>query len=136
MMGAGAAAEEASKSLKFMKKALMETPKADPKLAERIKALEKRLQEAMRTLYGDRTLQRRSEPSSPSLTDRVSAQLSTTCPITETVKRGYEIAADAFGKYLEELRALIEVDLKKLGDEMEAAGAPWTPGRGVPVWKK
>ncbi|MCJ7644515.1 MAG: glycosyl hydrolase [Candidatus Aminicenantes bacterium] len=136
MMGARAAAEEASKSLRFMKKALMETPKADPKIGERIKALEKRLQEAMRTLYGDRTLHRRSEPSSPSLMDRVSAQLSTTCPITETVKRGYEIAADAFGKYLEELRTLIEVDLKKLGDEMEAAGAPWTPGRGVPVWKK
>ena len=136
MMGAGAAAEEASKSLKFMKKALMETPKADPKLAERIKALEKRLQEAMRTLYGDRTMQRRSEPSTPSLMDRVSAQLSTTCPITETVKRGYEIAADAFGNYLEDLRTLVEVDLKKLGDEMEAVGAPWTPGRGVPVWKK
>jgi len=136
MMGAGAAAEEASNSLKFMKKALMETPKADPKVAERIKALEKRLQEAMRTLYGDRTMQRRSEPSAPSLMDRVSAQLSTTFPITETVKRGYEIAADAFGNYLEDLRNLIEVDLKKLGDEMEAAGAPWTPGRGVPVWKK
>jgi len=136
MMGAGAAAEEASKSLRFMKKALMETPKADPKFAERIKTLEKRLQEAMRTLHGDRTMRRRSEPSSPSLMDRVNAQLSTTSPITETVKHGYEIAADAFGKYLEELRALIEVDLKKLGDEMEAAGAPWTPGRGVPVWKK
>ncbi|TRZ92785.1 glycosyl hydrolase [bacterium] len=136
MMGAGAAAEEASKSLKFMKKALLETPKADPKLAERIKALEKRLQEMMRTLYGDRIMQRRSEPSAPSLMDRVSAQLSTTCPITETVKRGHEIAADAFGNYLEDLRTLIEVDLKKLGDELEAAGAPWTPGRGVPVWKK
>jgi hypothetical protein len=136
MMGAEAAAEEASKSLRFMKKALMETPKADPKLAERIKALEKRLQEMVRTLYGDRIMQRRSEPSSPSLMDRVSAQLSTTCPITETVKRGYEIAADAFEKYLEDLRTLVEFDLKKLGDEMEAAGAPWTPGRGVPVWKK
>ena len=136
MMGAGAAAEEASKSLRFMKKALMETPKADPKLAERIKALEKRLQEMVRTLYGDRTMQRRSEPSTPSLMDRVSAQLSTTCPITETVKRGYEIAADAFENYLEDLRTLVEFDLKKLGDEMEAAGAPWTPGRGVPVWKK
>jgi hypothetical protein len=90
----------------------------------------------MRTLHGDRTMRRRSEPSSPSLMDRVNAQLSTTSPITETVKRDYEIAADAFGKYLEELRILIEVDLKKLGDEMEAAGAPWTPGRGVPVWKK
>jgi hypothetical protein len=88
------------------------------------------------TLYGDRTMQRRSEPSAPSLMDRVNAQLSTTCPITQTSRRGYEIAADAFGKFLENLRVLIDVDLKKLGDEMEAAGAPWTPGRGVPVWKE
>jgi hypothetical protein len=67
---------------------------------------------------------------------RVSAQLSTTCPITETVKREYDIAADAFEKLLEEMRLAIEQDLKKLGDELEAAGAPWTPGRGVPRWKK
>jgi hypothetical protein len=68
--------------------------------------------------------------------DRVSAQLDTTGPITATVRRNYEIAADGFGKLLEEIRATIEVDLKKLQAELEAAGAPWTPGRGVPVWKK
>jgi len=37
---------------------------------------------------------------------------------------------------LREMRVAIEQDLKKLGDELEAAGAPWTPGRGVPRWKK
>jgi photosystem II stability/assembly factor-like uncharacterized protein len=136
MMGAGAAAREAAKSLQSMKKALLETPKADPKLGERARDLEKRLQEAMRQLYGDRTIQRRSEAAAPSLMERVSAQLSTTCPITETVKHNYEIAADAFAKVLEDLRVLIEEDLKKLGDELEAAGAPWTPGRGVPRWKQ
>jgi hypothetical protein len=68
--------------------------------------------------------------------DRVSAQLGSTVPITATVKRDYEIAADGFGKVLEDLRTTIEVDLRKLGDELEAAGAPWTPGRGLPVWKK
>jgi len=31
---------------------------------------------------------------------------------------------------------VIEVDLKKLKDSVEAAGAPWTPGRGLPKWKK
>jgi len=34
------------------------------------------------------------------------------------------------------MRVLIDLDVKKLGDELEAAGAPWTPGRRVPVWKK
>ena len=50
--------------------------------------------------------------------------------------RDYDIAADGFGTVLEKLRGLIERDLRGLGAAMEAAGAPWTPGRGVPVWKK
>jgi photosystem II stability/assembly factor-like uncharacterized protein len=136
MMGAGSAAEEAAKNLEFMKKALLNTPKADPRLGERAKELETRLRQAMIQIYGDWTIRRRSEAANPSLIERVSAQLSTTCPITETVKRNYEIAADAFEKLLEEMRVMIEQDLKKLGDELEAAGAPWTPGRGVPKWKK
>jgi hypothetical protein len=36
---------------------------------------------------------------------------------------------------LEKLRQLVEKDLKKLEEEMEAVGAPWTPGR-IPKWKK
>jgi hypothetical protein len=119
-----------------MKKALMETPQADPKLLERAKELEKRLQDATRVLWGDRTVMRRSEAASPGLIQRVSAQLTTTCPITETAKRDYEIAVGAFEKLLEEMRVLIDQDVKKLGDELEAAGAPWTPGRRLPVWKK
>jgi hypothetical protein len=136
MMGAGAAAREASESIRYMKKALMETPQADPKLLERAKELERRLQDATRVLWGDRTVMRRSEAASPGLMQRVSAQLTTTCPITETAKRDYEIAAGAFEKLLKEMRILIDQDVKKLGDELEAAGAPWTPGRRLPVWKK
>jgi len=136
MMGAGAAAEDALKNISYIKKALLDAPKADPKLAETARAIEKRLQEEVLVLFGDRTRQRRNEVAPPSLMDRVDVQLDTTGPITATVQRGYEIAADGFEKLLEELRATIEVDLKKLQAELEAAGAPWTPGRGVPVWKK
>ncbi|MDH4271885.1 MAG: glycosyl hydrolase, partial [Candidatus Aminicenantes bacterium] len=136
MMGAGAAAEEAAESIRYMKKALLETPQADPKLLERAKELEGRLQESLRTLYGDRTVRRRSEASLPGLMQRVSAQLTTTCPITETTKRNYEIAASNFEKLLADMRVLIDRDIQKLGDDLEAAGAPWTPGRRLPVWKK
>jgi len=136
MMGAGAAAREAMESIRYMKKALMETPKADPKLMERTKDLEKRLQDATRVLWGDRTVMRRSEAASPGLMQRVSSELTITCPVTETAKRDYEIAASSFEKLLEDMRVLIDRDVKKLGDELEAAGAPWTPGRHLPIWKK
>ena len=40
----------------------------------------------------------------------------------------------AFGGVLEELRVLIEDDLAALARELDAAGAPWTPGL-VPRWE-
>jgi hypothetical protein len=136
MMGAGEAAKEAVNRLNFIKKAVLDTPKADPRLGEDACSIEKSLQEIQAELYGDWTVMRRSEPTSPSLMRRVSAQLSSTCAITATAKRNYEIVAADFSVLLEKLRKLIETDLKKLEEDLEAAGAPWTPGRGVPKWEK
>jgi photosystem II stability/assembly factor-like uncharacterized protein len=136
MMGAGAAAEDALKNLSYIKKAILDTPKADPKLAEAARAVEKRIQDELVILFGDRTRGIRSEPTEPSLMERVSTQLDATGPITATARRGCEIAADGLEKLLAEMRQTIEVDLKKLQADLEAAGAPWTPGRGVPIWKK
>jgi photosystem II stability/assembly factor-like uncharacterized protein len=136
MMGTAAAAEDALTNLKFIKKALLDATGAEPKLAEAARAVEKRIQDRLVVLLGDRTRQRRSEPAPPSLMDRVSAQLDATGPITATARRDYAIAADGFEKLLGEMRQAIEVDLRKLQSDLEAAGAPWTPGRGVPVWKK
>jgi hypothetical protein len=136
MMGASAAANEALKTITVMKKALSNTPKADPTLAETARAIEVKLQASLRELTGDATVGRRSEARAPSLMDRLSTQIGSTGPITKTVQRDYEIAADGFAAVLDTLRGLIERDLRSLGDAMEAAGAPWTPGRGLPVWKK
>jgi hypothetical protein len=47
----------------------------------------------------------------------------------------YTVAAQDFERVLANLRTLVEVDLARLEKEMEAAGAPWTPGR-IPVWKE
>jgi len=136
MMGASAAAEEALKSLSYMQKALLDTPKADPKLLEQARAVETGIRAAMRDLVGDMTVARRSEARLPSLMERVSTQTGSTGPVTKTALRDYEIAADGFGALLEKLHGLIDRDLRTLGTAMEAAGAPWTPGRGLPVWKK
>ena len=53
---------------------------------------------------------------------------------TQTHRDAYAIAADEFGQQLGNLHSLIQVDLAKLEKDMEAAGAPWTPGR-VPEWQ-
>lgn len=136
MLGASSAAQEALRSLAFVRKALLDTPKADPKLGERARAIESGIKDALLILTGDETKSRLYEVQPPSLLDRVSLQTDATGPITANTKKDYEIAAAGFGDVLEKLRGLIEGDLRKLGAALEAAGAPWTPGRGLPVWKK
>jgi photosystem II stability/assembly factor-like uncharacterized protein len=136
MMGTGEALGEALRRLQFIKKALLDTPQADPGLFTAAGALEKRLQVQQKKLFGDWTIGRRSEPVSPSPLQRVNAQLSATAPITDTSRRNYAIAADEFSTILEEARQVIEVELRKLEEAMETAGAPWTPGRRLPKWKK
>jgi hypothetical protein len=53
---------------------------------------------------------------------------------TATQKRQYDIAAGELGGLLDRLRTLVEQDLKRVEDQAETAGVPWTSGR-VPVWK-
>ncbi|MGD2088707.1 MAG: glycosyl hydrolase [Candidatus Aminicenantes bacterium] len=139
MMGADAVIKQALKNLEFIKKALLDTPNAPKQLGTEARSIEKKLKDIHAELSGDPVIKKRYEPRSPSLLERVgkeAIQASSTTGITTTNKRNYEIAANAFEKLLEKLRQLIEVDLKQLEEKMEAAGAPWTPGRGVPKWKK
>ena len=84
----------------------------------------------------------RYDPTDPDLTTEkarlmaIALQAVACVVVTKTVLRDYEIAADGFGAVLEKLRGLIERELRSLATAMETAGAPWTPGRGLPAWKK
>ena len=139
VLGAVSAAEEAQTRLKHLKQALLDTPRGDPRLSEEARVLENRLKDLQVALSGDPVRARRNEPTPPSISGRVqqviSGDWSSTSEATETHRRNYEIAASQFGDLLEKLRTLVTVDLKKLEDEAEVAGAPWTPGR-FPAWSK
>jgi hypothetical protein len=138
VQGAVRSADEASERLDYLKKALLDTPAADPRLGEEARALAGRLKDLQESLTGDPVKAKRNEPVPPSIQDRVqqvvSGHWSATSEATQTHLRNYEIAASQFAPVLEQLRALITVDLKRLEAEAEAAGAPWTPGR-VPEWR-
>jgi hypothetical protein len=138
VLGAAKAAGEAQTRIDHLKKSLADTPGAAPALTASLRAIELRLKDIQVELNGDATLSSRNQPTPPSITDRVQQIVgghwdATSAP-TATHKRNYEIAAAQFGPVLEKLRTLTLVDLKKLEDDAEAAGAPWTPGR-VPEWK-
>jgi hypothetical protein len=74
----------------------------------------------------------------PAISDRVGfivvGQRMSTARPTQTQVAQYTAAAQEFETVLGHLRQLIEVDLARLEKQMEAAGAPWTPGR-IPEWK-
>jgi photosystem II stability/assembly factor-like uncharacterized protein len=136
VLGAARAAEEAEHDLDLITRALQVTPRADAKLIAEAYNQRQRLQDLNEKLTGDRVVAEHNEPTAPSIVERMdrSLQWGGSAAPTKTQEDSYRFAADAFTPVLRDLRQLIEVDLRKLEDQMESAGAPWTPGR-VPVWR-
>lgn len=132
MLGVRDAARESGKRLQVIKKALRQTPAAPAALADEARDIEKRLHHLYIQLVGDPARRKLDEPRPPSLLRRVDRQLNTTAPITETGKRSYKIVARQFTQLLEQMRQIIDVEIPKLEEKMEAAGAPYTPGRKLP----
>ena len=134
--GAGRAVGEADSRVAHCRRAISVTPAADPALMADVRKLEVRLNEIRTKLSGDRTLSRRNEPVPPSISQRVGQAMNwnTTAAPTQTQRDAYQHAGGLFAAVLDDLRKLMEEDLKQLEDKLEAAGAPWTPGR-LPKWK-
>ena len=139
VLGAVEATKEARARLARIKVALAETPAARSELADQARAIEARLADLQMALSGDRVLEKYSEPTPPSIEDRVQGIVyslwATSQAPTGSMQDAYTIAADEFSVALPKLQNVIQVDLAKLQDAMEKAGAPWTPGR-VPTWTK
>ena len=136
--GATQAANALRPRLTAIKRAIAETPSLPHRLYEDTMALEKRNNEILRLLSGDSAARQRNMNTAPSINDRVGyvvgAQRMSTSRPTQTQHNQYTAAAQDFDGVLVQLRQLIEVDLTRLEKQLEAAGAPWTPGR-IPEWK-
>jgi hypothetical protein len=136
--GATQAANQLKPRLAAIKRAIAETPSLPQRLQEDATALDRRTNEILRALNGDTAARQRNINTPPSINDRigyvVGAQRMSISRPTQTQIAQYNAAAQDFESVLGQLRQLIEVDLDKLEKQLEAAGAPWTPGR-VPEWK-
>jgi chromosome segregation ATPase len=132
-------AAEARTRLDAIRRAIDATPALSFKLREETGTVEKRLGEITRVLRGDAVLRARQEPVAESIADRVSAaaqslRQSTGRP-TRTALESYQIASDELAAEIPKLRRLMETDIRALEKQLDAAGAPPTPGR-LPDWKK
>lgn len=137
--GAVRVADRTKERLDYLRAAIEDTPDVDLALNAEVRSLATRLDAIQVSLRGDPTLGRRNEASPPSINERVSwivgGQWSVTCPPTQTHRDQYGYAADEFTPVLASLRTLVEQDIPTLEAKLEAAGAPWSPGR-IPVWEK
>jgi hypothetical protein len=136
--GATNSANELQEHLKSIRKALQDTPNSDALLAQ-ADSIERQNNEILRALRGDIVLAARSENVPTSINDRLQnimegERFSIAKP-TQTHIDAYNIAADEFSQQLSKLHTLITVDVANLEKAMEAAGAPWTPGR-IPEWQE
>lgn len=136
-LGTNAALGEAENRLGMLRRAIEATPGAAPTLGERGRVLVARLRDLRVELSGDPVVENAQEPTPPTLLNRIQRVVGNTWSNTQaptaTHRRNYEIASQQLGEFLPKLRTALD-DLRKMEDDAEAAGAPWTPGR-LPVWK-
>ncbi|HRX51953.1 MAG TPA: glycosyl hydrolase [Candidatus Krumholzibacteria bacterium] len=130
-------ASETQERLDQLRSALFNTVEADLGMQARLNAMEAKLKDLQTAMSGDATIASRNEPVAPSLQERINRAAwggdSTQGP-TGTHREILALVRDKFPPLLAELRTLVEEDLAAFENDLEAMGAPWTPGR-IPVWR-
>lgn len=134
--GAGAAIEETQTRLGAIREVLMRSTVGDSDLDDEVRALEARLADFAKGLEGNEQQDDIGEPTPPSVNRRLftvafASRLSAYGPTPHHLE-SFRIFEEEFAAIREGLDRLIGVDLPALEGKLEAAGAPWTPGRGVP----
>jgi len=134
--GAAAELERGEERLRHLKPALIDTPRAEPGLFERLGEIEAALAGLRLRLVGDRLRGRWNEPSVPSVLRRIrqvaGGHWDTRQAPTQTQRRSLDVARSELAQLNSELVDLLETELPALEADLEAAAAPWTPGRKLP----
>jgi len=132
------AATEAGTRLDAIRRAVDAMPSLPAKLHEQCLSLEKNLAEINLALRGDTIWRAHNEGTPASISEHAQAAASptrgTTGRPTKTAQEQYQIASDELAVQIPKLRKLIDMDIKGLEKQLDAAGAPPTPGR-LPEWK-
>lgn len=131
-------AAEAATRLSSIRRAVDATPSLSPKLHEQTLMLQKQLDDINLALRGDTIWRSHNEGVPASIAEHAQAAAApvrgTTGHPTKTAAEQYQIASDGLALEIPKLRRLLDVDIKALEKQLDAAGAPPTPGR-LPDWK-
>ena len=132
VMGAAKAVDDAETRVKYIRGALDNVENPDPKLVAQVNAVDKELHDIDDAINGDPVLRSHNEPTPLALVDRIGIAVNgftTTSAPTATHQQSLAIAEQDYGPLRERLRKAIEVDLANIDKQLNALGAPWTPGR-------
>jgi photosystem II stability/assembly factor-like uncharacterized protein len=134
VLGTSALITETLSRVAMLKRAIDETPTADSSLAHRVRLVQSKLLDAQEALGGDPTRARRNEASPASLLDRLGGAIgsswsSTLEAPTAAQQADLDLVRAKFDGVLQQVRQIIDVDLKSLELAAESAGVPWTSGR-------
>lgn len=133
--GAGSAMGELSNRLRFMRKAAEMVTSDHPQLMNDFKAIDEQMRQIRLAMFGDQSASRLDQPTKFSVSGRVGwltgdMWRSTSAP-TQMQRDALRIANEEFKPLLAQLRKVMDVDVKNLEKKLEAAGAPYTPGRSI-----
>lgn len=134
--GASSAIRDAKKRIGAVKDVLMRSTVPNTELDDQARNIERQLEDLALRLSGNRTRGRMGDPGPISIMQRhevakSGVSMSTYGP-TPTHRRSLEIAAEEFTELRGQLERILSTELPALERDLEAAGVPWSPGRGVP----
>lgn len=118
--------------LRRVRATLIATPRAEPALHTRLDSITVSLAALERRLNGDPARSRLDQSNEMSISSRVwtaTSTFSTRMPATATQREQLELAEGELATFTRDLRAFVDRDIAAFRAALEAAGAPWTPGR-------
>jgi photosystem II stability/assembly factor-like uncharacterized protein len=128
--------EGAAERLESIKKALMRSTVGDTGLDDRARALLRRVQDLHETFDGNERRARFGDPGPATISSRLGMvgfgnTFSTYGP-TAMHRRQLDIVKEEFEELAASVDEIVSVELPALEADLDAAGVPWSPGRGVP----
>ena len=131
VQGAQRMMNEVDNQLKHIKVAITRTEISHEELTADVKSIESGLRDLRIKMNGDRAAGILDIDKPPHISNRINFMLyemyySTSAP-TKTHQDAYAIAKEEFEPVLNDLRKLVNEDLKALQEKLQKAGAPYTP---------
>ena len=136
--GTAAYTGEMNNRIRFLKEAILRSPATNTaETSKKIYDIERRMMAIGTAMNGDGSLTRREFEALPGINGMINgiagSLWNTTSGVNGNLEQAYQHAAQKFAGVHTEVKA-VDGDLKALEQQLEKAGAPYTPGR-LPDWK-